>query len=331
VIPLSEIFMPNLVFILLFPLALAAAAAFAAWRKTARLKKEAEAAVPQAGQTVDVDGGRIHFLDLGPRDAPALVMIHGLSGQLQHFTYAMTDPLAQDHRVIALDRPGCGYSERDTDTLAALPEQARMIWQALDKIGIKTPVLVGHSLGGAVSLAMALQRPEAVAGLALIAPLTHPTDQTADSFKGLMVSSPLLRRLLGHTIAVPAAQRTAAAVLTEVFSPEPCPDSFLTAAGAALGLRPKAFVTASADIVAAHSGIATQAAQYDGLPEAPAGVLFGAQDAVISATTHGTPMRAYGFSVTLLPDRGHMLPITDPDTCIRFVRDIATQAHSPEA
>jgi pimeloyl-ACP methyl ester carboxylesterase len=329
--PLSEIFMPILVFILLFLLALFAAATFAAWRKTDRLRKEAEAAVPQAGQTVDVDGGRIHFLDLGPRDAPALVMVHGLSGQLQHFTYAMTDPLAQEYRVIALDRPGCGYSERDADTLAALPEQARMIWQALDKIGVHRPVLVGHSLGGAVSLAMALQRPEAIAGLALIAPLTQPTDQTAESFKGLMVSSPLLRRILGHTIAVPAAQRTAAAVLTEVFSPEPCPDSFLTSAGAALGLRPKAFVTASADIVAAHSGIAGQAAHYEGLPDTPAGVLFGEQDAVISATEHGTPMSAHGFAVTLLPERGHMLPITDPDTCIRFVRDIAAQSRTPVA
>lgn len=321
--------MPILVSIPLFLLTLFAAAVFAAWRKTNRLKKQAETAVPQAGRLVDVDGGRIHFLDLGPRDAPALVMVHGLSGQLQHFTYAMTDPLSQDYRVIALDRPGCGYSDREDDDLAALSEQARMIWDALDKIGVQTPVLVGHSLGGAVSLAMALQRPETISGLALIAPLTHPTDQTAESFKGLMVSSPVLRRILGHTIAVPAAQRTAEAVLTEVFSPEPCPESFLTSAGAALGLRPKAFITASADIVAAHADIVAQAAQYERLRPIAGGVLFGEQDAVISATEHGTPMSAYDFSVTLLPDRGHMLPTTDPDTCIRFVRDIADQTHTP--
>ena len=293
---------------------------------TRYLGRDVEKLVPQAGQIQPVPGGAIHHVDLGPRDAPAVVLIHGLSGQLQHFTYGVAGLLEQEFRVIALDRPGCGYSTRDSDDLAALPEQARMIWALLDELQVARPVVVGHSLGGAVALAMALERPGQVGALALISPLTHPQTDEAGAFNGLAVASPLMRRVIGHTIAVPAARRTAGKVLDEVFRPEPCPEDFLARGGGALGLRPKGFIAASADYTAANAGIATQQARYAEDLTTPGGVLFGATDAVLDPVQHGTPMERFGLSVETLPDRGHMLPITAPAPCADFIRRIAARA-----
>lgn len=299
-------------------------AALVAW--TRHLGRNVETLVPQAGQLRPVPGGAIHHVDLGPRGAPAVVLIHGLSGQLQHFTHGVAPLLEQEFRVIALDRPGCGYSTRDGDERAALPEQARMIWALLDELEVARPVLVGHSLGGAVALAMALERPEQAGALALISPLTHPPTEEAGVFQGLAVRSALMRRVIGHTIAVPAARRTAAKVLEEVFRPEPCPEDFLTRGGGALGLRPKGFIAASADYMAANAGIAALQARYADELTAPGGVLFGAEDAVLDPVQHGTPMEGFGLSVETLPDRGHMLPITAPAPCADFIRRMAARA-----
>lgn len=305
---------------LLLLLSILAFLALMAWR-TRTLARQAVEAVPMVGRLIPVEGGAIHHLELGDPKSPALVMIHGLSGQLQHFSFAMAQELARDFRVILLDRPGCGYSHRDSDDLASPNSQAQMIWRFLDAINISDPAVVGHSLGGAVALAMALERPGQIHALALLAPLTHPMATAPESFKGLRIRSPFLRRFLGHTLAVPAAKRTAVQVLADIFAPEPCPDAFLTEAGAALGLRPKAFVTASADIIAAEQAIPQMSKVYAQADLPTGAVLFGEMDAILSPQTHGDPMQHHGFTLQLLPGRGHMLPITAPAESVRFVRE----------
>jgi len=291
--------------------------------RTRQLASQAEKTLPQAGDVIPVQGGTIHYVDLGPRDGKPLVMIHGLSGQLQHYTYALADLLADDYRLIILDRPGCGYSTRNSDDLAAIPEQARMIWEFLDKLEINNPVLVGHSLGGAISLAMALQRKDAVAALALLCPATHLQTETPAVFKGIEVRSAFLRRLLGNTIAVPIAKATAAKVLGEVFKPEPVPDGFMDNAGGVLGLRPSAFVTAASDLVTFELTMGEQEARYASELSVPGGVLYGADDAVLSPTAHGQPMTAFGLGYRELPGRGHMIPITAAQDCADFIREVA--------
>ncbi|GGH23974.1 Pimeloyl-ACP methyl ester carboxylesterase [Cribrihabitans marinus] len=295
-----------------------------AWR-TRVLAARAERLVPRIGQVQPVPGGMIHFVKVGDPERQTLVLIHGLAGQLQQFTYALTDRLSNEFHVIALDRPGCGYSTRDGDDLAALPRQAEMIAAFLEARGIDRAVLVGHSLGGAVALATALDHPERVAGLALLAPLTHPVGEVPDVFRPLAVRSAWLRRALGHTIAIPVGERTAEAVLTEVFAPEDWPDDFLVAAGGALGLRPQAYVAACADLVASGESIAGQAARYDEL-SVPGAILFGAGDTVLAPAAHGTTMARHGLPTTLLPGRGHMIPLTAPEDCEAFIRSTAEHA-----
>lgn len=320
--------MSALATISLAALALPAALLGAAHISTRKMASEAEDLVPPVGQFHQTPHGRIHYVEMGPKYAQPLVLIHGLSGQLQHFTYALAGQLAKDFHVIALDRPGCGYSTRSSDTLARLPCQAAMIQEVLDTKGIEAPVLVGHSLGGAVSLAMALASPAKIRGLALLAPLTHPSEGGSDVFKGLIVNSPMMRRLMAHTVAVPAAKKTADAVLTQVFAPETCPDDFLDRAGGVLGLRPQSFIAASADATLLYPAIAEQAARYARDLRTPGAVLFGADDVLLSAEENGRAMEAFGLGCRIEPGLGHMLPITQAALCEEFIR--ATVADLPK-
>lgn len=302
-----------------------------AFMRTRGMAREAERLVPQAGQVQPVRGGSVHFVDLGPKDAPPLVMIHGLSGQLQHFTYALSDLLAGEFRVIAVDRPGCGYSERSDAALAAPGEQGRMIGEALDALGVSDPVLVGHSLGGAVALAMAMDRPDKTRALALLCPATQPQNEVPEVFRGLMVRTAWLRQAIGATIAVPMAAATKDKVLAMVFHPEPAPGDFMIRAGAALGLRPSGFTTASEDAVSLLETGAAQAARYAAELRVPGGVLFGAADAILSPAAHGHTMAAHGLVCETLDGRGHMIPMTAPEDCADFIRRMTAAPQAAES
>lgn len=306
--------------VLLAVLALVIALGIGAFR-TRRVANQAEEMVPQAGQIAEVPGGALHYVDMGG-DGPTLVMIHGLSGQMQHFTYAMTDLLKDDFRIVLVDRPGCGYSRRNSAAEAELPAQARMIWALLDRLGIDRPVLVGHSLGGAVSLAMALERPESAGALALLAPLTHPNQEPSPAFAGLDIPAGPIRTILAHSWAVPIAQGKAKETLDEVFRPDPWPEDFVILAGGALGLRPRAFLTAVEDF-AAGSRIDRLSRTYEAVLKTPGGVLFGDGDALLDPDLHGQTMERYGLTSVTLPGRGHMIPITAPRECADFVKDMA--------
>ena len=297
----------------------------AAWLWTLALARRAEMVVPRTGRLRRVRAGAIHFVEKGPKDAPPIVLIHGISAQLQHFTYAIADLLADEFRVIAIDRPGCGYSERERDEDAALAEQARMIGAFLDAEEIVSPVIVGHSLGGAVALAIALDRPMQTGALALLAPATHVQAEIDPVFKGLEVRTSFMRRFLGNTIAVPMARLTADKVLAHAFAPEVPVEDFMRRAGGALGLRPKAYVSGCCDLVMLEQAMPRQVARYGELG-VPGGVLYGSDDALLSPRVHGRPMEAFGLSYEELPGKGHMLPITAPQECADFIRRIAKPA-----
>jgi pimeloyl-ACP methyl ester carboxylesterase len=294
--------------------------------RTRSMAAEAERQVPQAGQAVPVAGGAVHYVEMGPKEAQAVVLIHGLSGQLQHFTYVLAGLLAEDFRVIAVDRPGCGYSMRDDGSLADPFEQGRMISEALDALEVDRPVLVGHSLGGAVSLAMALDRPDRVGALALLCPATQHQDEVPEVFKGLLVESPTIRRLIGVTIAVPMAAAMRDKVLGIVFYPEPVPEDFMIRGGGALGLRPQAFVAASEDAVALRAAGMGLSARYASELQVPGGILYGAADAILSPAVHGHSMQVHGLTHETLDGRGHMIPLTAPEECAAFIRRMAEKA-----
>src|SRR5260221_7236007 len=114
---------------------------------SANTARKVEAAVPPSGQFMEIDGQRLHYIDTRG-NGPAIVMIHGLGGTLRNYTYALVDKLSGEFRVIAVDRPGSGYSVRPDDARARVGAQADTLakfWRALE---LNQPLLLGHWLVG---------------------------------------------------------------------------------------------------------------------------------------------------------------------------------------
>lgn len=286
--------------------------------------RAAAALLPPYGKITKVPGGAIHWVEAG--SGPVVVCIHGLASNHYDFTYAMTEDLARDHRVIALDRPGCGWSTRDGAARAPLTEQSAMIAAFLKAEGIERPVIVGHSLGGAIGLTMGLEHPDQVGALALICPATQEMNETPPMFKGLVISSAFLRGLIANTLAGPMGLLAEDKILAQVFAPERTPSDFMTRGGGALGRRPSAFIAASEDLMAAHASAEALAGRHAELT-APTGVLFGAADAVLAPERHGRAFAAAvpGATYAEVEGGGHMIPLTAPAACAAFVREVAAR------
>src|SRR6266540_3065186 len=117
--------------------------------------------------TLPLDGGNIYVRQDGPRDAPALVLIHGL-GSSTRWWDRVVPMLARSYHVIRIDLLGHGRSAKPAGGGYAIPQQGRRVGQALDRLGVKHTIVVGHSTGGAVATALAEQRGDLVTALALI-------------------------------------------------------------------------------------------------------------------------------------------------------------------
>jgi len=117
--------------------------------------------------TLSLDDGGIYVCQDGPRDAPALLLIHGSASSTRSWE-ALVPLLTKSHRVIRIDLLGHGRSAKPADRSYALPDQGRRVGVVLDRLGVEHAIVVGHSSGGAVATALAEQRPDLVAALALI-------------------------------------------------------------------------------------------------------------------------------------------------------------------
>ncbi|CUH62587.1 4,5:9,10-diseco-3-hydroxy-5,9, 17-trioxoandrosta-1(10),2-diene-4-oate hydrolase [Thalassovita gelatinovora] len=287
--------------------------------KTWLIKRRVEKAIPPRGAFITTSIGQQHYVDRG--EGPAIVLIHGLGAQLGNFDMGLIDGLARDHRVIALDRPGMGWSEREDETPANPRAQAAQIVELIDALGLDQPLVVGHSLGGAISLCLALDFPMKTKGLALLAPLTMRGGEVAPPFKGLTVTSHLKRFLLSWTLAIPMSIRNTNMVLDYTFGPETVPKAYSVQGGGLLGLRPVSFRNTCRDFLASARDLKWMNSKYAQLP-VPVSVLFARDDRILDPALHGTEFARQNPKISLtLIEGGHMLPVTQPETCESFIRD----------
>ncbi|MFD4998553.1 alpha/beta fold hydrolase [Streptomyces buecherae] len=193
-----------------------------------------------ADSTLRLEHGDVHVRQDGPRDAPALLLVHGSATSSRSWD-ALVPLLTMSHHVIRVDLLGHGRSATPVDGRGyETPEQARMLGTALDRLGVERVMAVGHSSGGYAATALAEQRSDLVTGLALIntgpsmdafiAPETTvldparwpPTDEGIRQFastafrEGFDVPRELIEELRGMTYqAVTAAARAASAYLSQ--------------------------------------------------------------------------------------------------------------------
>ncbi len=287
---------------------------------TALAASASEALVPADGDFVDVPGGRLHYVDTGG-DGPVMVMLHGLYGQLRNFSYALTAELA-NHRLILVDRPGWGHSSVD-GSQPPIEEQARMVADLIDALGLDRPLLVGHSMGGAVALAFALNHSGKIRGVALIAPLTQPMDHIPPIFRGKAPPA-ALRGLAAWTVGVPLTTLTGPAVARHVFAPDAVPMDFGTRGGGLVALRPSSFQAGAFEIDDANRAVSGMAARYGsiGLPVA---ILYGRDDHLLDPQQQGARTAAMipGATLTNIAG-GHMIPVTHPRETADWLRTATT-------
>jgi len=111
---------------------------------------------PSGATFVEIDGVHVHYRDKG--QGPAVVMIHGFGGSLEH--WGGVQPVVAEHnRVISVDLKGFGWTSRPEGDYSPAA-QAQLVWGVLDKLGVKDVAIVGHSWGASVALSMAVAHPE---------------------------------------------------------------------------------------------------------------------------------------------------------------------------
>lgn len=281
---------------------------------------------PAKGQWITLEGERIHYRVMG--EGPPIVLVHGLGGQTRNFDYLPLADLARRWKLVLLDRPGSGHSPRVDDSRAHIAAQARMVTAFMRALEFdRKPLLVGHSLGGAIALSVALQEPDSVAGIGLIAPLTHFDPNVPAPFRALAIATPWMRRFFARTLAAPLAIAGTKAALAALFGPDEAPKDIATRGGGLMSLRPSAFYASSTDMNAVAHDLPAQQERYAEI-RLPVYVLYGEGDRILDWRAHGQALKDKlpAAHLTLVPG-GHMLPVTQVAATTAWLEETARAVH----
>ena len=271
-------------------------------------------AFPQQGRMIAVEGATLHVVDIGPRDAGLpVVMLHGASSNLEAMRSPLGDMLAGNHRVILIDRPGHGWSTRARRQDSTPQIQARMIDEALAKLGIDRAIFVVHSWSGALGARLALDHPDRVAGLVMLAPVTHPWRGGVGRYNEI-IATPVIGPLLAYTITLPLGYFLTEPGARNVFLPQLMPDGFVQDSATPLLLRPREFIANAYDLVTLKEAVTAQVARY-GEIKAPVTIIAGEPDKTVKTDIHARPFAAIvpNARLIVLPDLGHMVQNAVPD------------------
>ena len=234
-------------------------------------------------------------------------------------SHAHGDELAKNHRVILIDRPGHGWSPRERleDSTPAL--QARMIDEALQKLGVNSAIFVVHSWAGALGARIALDYPARTAGLVMLAPVAYPWRGGVGRYNKL-VTTPVIGPLLAYTITLPMGYFLTSPGARNVFLPQAMPSGFVADTATPLLLRPRAFLANAWDLVTLKEAVREQAPRYGDIT-APVVVIAGDADKTVYPDIHSRPFAATvpGAKLIILPGVGHMVQNAATDLVIREI------------
>jgi pimeloyl-ACP methyl ester carboxylesterase len=277
-------------------------------RRASAREAAAEAAYPATGQFVTVNGIPVHAEVAGQgRD---LVLIHGASGNTRDFTFALMQDLARSYRVTAFDRPGLGWSAPIGPDDRSPLVQAALLRAAAEQMGLRDPIVLGHSYGASVAMAWALTAPPdaatAPAALVIVSGATMPWPGGLGPWYRLTGSR------LGQAAVIPAITAFAGPAQTEgtiaaIFAPDPVPPGYSAHVGAALTLRRDTLRANARQVNGLKSHLQLMAPRYPRL-SLPVEILHGTADTIVPASVHAIPLSNTlpASRLTLIPGAGHM-------------------------
>ncbi len=281
------------------------------------------------GRFIESNGFRQHVIEMGDagaaKDTLPVVLLHGAGANLQDMNLALGDRLAARHRVILIDRPGLGFSARKAGECSSPADQASVLRDVLDKLGIDRAIIVGHSWGGTMALSFALDFPERVAGLVLIAAPTHPGLWRMTKLNAVLASP--IGWLFAHTLALPFGAIFIWPGSRTAFLPQVIPPGYVKRTATMLVLRPKTLLANWADVGCLDAFLTQQATRYDRLA-APTIALAGDRDPLVPLEQHAAKLAATApaVRVEVVPGFGHMLHHAAADRVAAAVEEVSNAA-----
>jgi len=286
--------------------------------------RKAEREYPPSGQFVTVNGVRLHYIERG--EGPPVVLLHGNVVTAEDFISSeVVDLIAKRHRVIAFDRPGFGYSDRPHGSAWSAGTQADLIRDAFAHLGINRPIVLGHSWGAAVALALGLNYPEAVRGLVLLSGYYYPTLR-ADVLFSALTAIPILGDLLRYSVSPFIGKLMLPLLLKGMFAPLPVPPRFTKSFPREMPVRPGQIRAQSQDGVAMIPVALSMRHRYKEL-SMPIVIMAGAKDRVVKDSQAVRLHEEIPHSILrLIPGVGHMVHYAVPDEVARAVEEAGKTA-----
>ncbi|MEM9395406.1 MAG: alpha/beta hydrolase [Pseudomonadota bacterium] len=259
---------------------------------------------PPLGTFANVAGKRVHYTDTGR--GPVVVLIHGASGNLRDMNFELADRLDNRYRVLAFDRPGLGFSDAINPRGESPQEQARHMAGVLDQLGIEQAIVLGHSFGGSVAMAWALERPDQVAGVVSLSGATMPWPGGLGPWYAIAGSS------IGGATVVPLIinsvdKSDADSIGARLFRPNELPEGYIDFIGVDLTLRRVQVQQNARQINRLKRNLEVMSKAYPTVT-IPVEVVHGTADGTVPAAVHAQPMAELlpNARLTLLPGIGHM-------------------------
>jgi len=286
---------------------------------------------PPVGKFETINGAKLHYVDTGEvsdTTKPTVIFIHGAGGNLQDPMPIYRKALEKDFRVIFLDRPGQGYSERFEGS-NDITLQTSSITKLMDKLAIKKAILVGHSLGGALASTFGVLYPEKTAGLILLAPVTHPWHTGVDWHYDLG-NTPFLGWLFSRTLAPVAGHFIYPNAIKRLFLPNEMPQDYKETSATKLALLPENFHSNAKDVARVHEHVEVFQNRYREIT-APTHIYHGDKDDIVSLEIHsinGLSKDIEHSKLYILKGVGHKPDYVASDQIINSIHEIANEAIS---
>lgn len=291
-----------------------------------RLARQAERRNPPRGRFLQIEGVRLHYVEAGK--GPALVLLHGNGSMVEDFiSSGLVAQAARDHRVIVFDRPGYGHSTRPRGRIWDAEAQADLIRAALTRIGVSKAIVLGHSWGASVAVALGLKHPQVVRSLVLVSGYYYPTSRV----DMLLLAGPAVPgpgTILRHAVTPVASRLLWPALMRKIFGPRPVPAKF-DGFPREMALRPSQ-LRASASESALLIPVATAAsARYPQL-QMPVVIVAGTKDRLIDPALQSGRLHAALPHSTYHPIEGggHMVHQTDTAAILHAIAE-ASEAAAP--
>jgi pimeloyl-ACP methyl ester carboxylesterase len=243
-----------------------------------QLAKKAQRDNPPAGNFLDIDGVRLHYVERGA--GRPLVLLHGNGSMIQDFEASgLIDLAAESYRVIVFDRPGFGHSGRPRNVVWTPAAQADLFAKALKYLGVSRALVLGHSWGASVAVALALEHPNLVEGLVLASGYYFPTAR-ADFVAMSTPAIPGLGDILSQTLSPLISRLMWPLLMKKIFGPKSAPRKF-EAFPKAMAVRPSQIRASAAESALLIPNAFSVSGEYAGL-KMPVVIIAGEDDRLIN-------------------------------------------------